>query len=126
VVSGEATYVEQIVRNLLENAAKYAPANTDVRVSAARDGDDVVVRISDDGPGIPPSSRAHIFDLFYRDPDTARSVAGSGIGLFVCRNLVEAMGGEMTVEASPSGGAEFAFSLPILSSDDEVGGFDVS
>ena len=119
VVSGEATYVEQIVRNLLENAAKYAPADTDVVVSAERVDDDVVIRVSDDGPGIPRASREHIFDLFYRDPETARSVAGSGIGLFVCRNLVEAMGGTMTVDASPSGGAEFAFSLPILSSDDE-------
>ena len=119
VVSGEATYVEQIVRNLLENAAKYGPADTDVVVSAERVDDDVVIRVSDDGPGIPRASWDHIFDLFYRDPETARSVAGSGIGLFVCHNLVEAMGGTMTVAASPSGGAEFAFSLPILSSDDE-------
>lgn len=119
VASGEATYVEQIVRNLLENAAKYSPAGTRVQVVARQVGEEVVIQIIDDGPGISPESLPYIFDLFYRDPETARTAAGSGIGLFVCRNLVEAMGGQMTAAVSASGGSIFAFTLPILASDDD-------
>lgn len=119
VVSGEATYVEQILRNLLENAAKYSPDGTRVHVSAEHIGEEVVVAVIDEGPGIPAQSIDHIFDLFYRDPGMARTVAGSGIGLFVCRNLAEAMGGRMVVGPGPGGGSRFAFSLPVLSGDEE-------
>jgi PAS domain S-box-containing protein len=118
VVSGEATYVEQILRNLLENAAKYSPAGTDVCVSAKHVGSEVVIAVVDGGPGIPTASIDHIFDLFYRDPSMARTVAGSGIGLFVCRNLAEAMGGRMHADTGPDGGALFTFSLPILAGDE--------
>lgn len=118
VVSGEATYVEQILRNLLENAAKYSPAGTDVVVSAKQVGPEVVVAVLDGGPGIPEASRGHIFDLFYRDPGMARTVAGSGIGLFVCRNLAEAMGGRLEVASGPEQGALFTFTLPVLAGDE--------
>jgi PAS domain S-box-containing protein len=120
IVSGEATYIEQILRNLLENAAKYSPAGTLVEVSAEHVGDEVVIAVLDDGPGIPPESVDHIFDLFYRDPGSARSVAGSGIGLFVCRNLAEAMGGRMVVGPGPDGGSRFTFSLPVLGADEDA------
>ena len=105
VVSGEATYVEQIMRNLLENAAKYSPAGSKVVVSAQLRSAEVVIWVVDDGPGIPQASLDHIFDLFYRDPEAARSVSGSGIGLFVCRSLVEAMGGRVSAGNRPEGGA---------------------
>lgn len=118
VVSGEATYVEQIVRNLLENAAKYSPAGSTVVVSAQHAGADVLISVADDGPGIPETSLDHIFDLFYRDPEAAQSASGSGIGLFVCRGLVEAMGGRMSAGNRPEGGAAFSFSLPVLHPDE--------
>ena len=118
IVSGEATYVEQILRNLLGNAAKYSPAGTTVEVSATQVNGEVVIAVQDDGPGIPPESVDHIFDLFYRDPESARSVSGSGIGLFVCRNLAEAMGGRMEVAPGPDGGSRFSFSLAILDADE--------
>ena len=117
IVAGEATYVEQIVRNLLGNAAKYSAAGTTVLVSARRNGNAVEVRIMDDGPGIPESSLTRIFDLFYRDPDSARTVSGSGIGLFVCASLVEAMGGRMWAGRRPEGGSEFGFTLCALEGD---------
>ncbi len=118
VVAGEGTYVEQIVRNLLGNAAKYTPVGTHVVVEAKRHDQVVEVRVSDDGPGIPDESLRRVFDLFYRDPDSARSVAGSGIGLFVCRSLVEAMGGRMWATRRPEGGSEFGFTLRVLEADD--------
>ena len=118
VVAGEATYVEQIVRNLLGNAAKYTPAGTVVVVDARRHGQDVEIRVTDAGPGVPASSLQRVFDLFYRDPDSARAVAGSGIGLFVCRSLVEAMGGRMWAVRPPTGGSEFGFTLRIIEVDE--------
>lgn len=117
VVSGESTYVQQILRNLLENAAKYSPAGTDVVVTARREGDDVAIRVQDAGPGVAVESRDRLFELFYREPASVRSVAGSGIGLFVCASLVEAMGGRIWVGDAPAGGAEFGFTLRGIAGD---------
>jgi K+-sensing histidine kinase KdpD len=77
----------------------------------------VAVRVLDDGPGIPDGSIARIFELFYRDPTSARTVAGSGIGLFVCASLAEAMGGRIWAARRPEGGSEFGFSLRVLEPD---------
>ena len=70
------------------------------------------------GPGIDPAAAERAFELFYRDPDRARSVAGSGIGLFVCASLVEAMGGTIWAQPRPEGGAEFGFTLRVLPDDE--------
>ncbi len=117
IVAGEATSVQQIVRNLLGNAAKYTPPGSRVVVSAQRRGSEVEVLVADNGPGIPDGSIDRIFDLFFRDPDSARTVAGSGIGLFVCASLVEAMGGRIWARRRPEGGAEFGFTLLTLEGD---------
>jgi PAS domain S-box-containing protein len=117
IVAGEATYVEQIVRNLLNNAAKYTPPGSHVVVSARTHDGAVEVRVSDDGPGIPPESLERVFELFYRDPHSSRSVAGSGIGLFVCASLVDAMGGRIWASQSPDGGSEVGFTLRALEPD---------
>lgn len=119
IVAGEATYVEQIVRNLLGNAAKYTPAGTRVVVRVGRQDDEVAIRVLDEGPGVPAASIDRIFELFYRDPDSARTVAGSGIGLFVCASLVGAMGGRIWATRRPEGGSEFGFTLRILTADDD-------
>ena len=71
-------------------------------------------------PGVPEASLPRIFDLFYRDPASAKAVSGSGIGLFVCRSLVEAMGGRMWAERRPEGGTEFGFTLRVIEADDVV------
>ena len=118
VVAGEQTYVEQIVRNMLSNAAKYTPPGTQVIVRAEQKDSAVAVRVLDSGPGIDPAAAERAFELFYRDPDRARSVAGSGIGLFVCASLVEAMGGTIWAQPRPEGGAEFGFTLRVLPDDE--------
>jgi hypothetical protein len=118
IVAGEATYIEQIVRNLLGNAAKYTPPGSHVVVSARKRETHVEVRVSDDGPGIPPASIERIFELFYRDPESARAVAGSGIGLFVCATLIEAMGGRIWARRRPEGGSEFGFTLRAIEPDE--------
>ena len=120
IVAGEVTYVEQVVRNLLGNAAKYTAPGTAVTVDARREGDEIAIRVLDEGPGIAETSIPFLFDLFYRDPNSARMVAGSGIGLFVCSSLVAAMGGRIWALRRATGGSEFGFTLHIASADDEA------
>jgi PAS domain S-box-containing protein len=121
IVAGEEIYVEQIVRNLLGNAAKYTPTGTKVVVRAAQNDAEVEIRVLDSGPGIVPETAARAFELFYRDPNSARTVAGSGIGLFVCASLVAAMGGRIWARSRPEGGSEFGFTLLVLPDDESIG-----
>ena len=109
---GEDTYVEQVLRNLLSNAAKYSPAGAVTTVLVDDTDDGVRVRVLDEGPGIDTTEADKLFDLYYRSPATARTAAGAGIGLFVCRSLVDAMGGRIWASARPAGGSEFGFVLP--------------
>lgn len=126
IVAGESTYVEQIVRNLLNNAAKYSPIGSRVVVSARRVDGAIEVRVTDDGPGIPAASVDRIFELFYRDPTSSRLVAGSGIGLFVCASLAEAMGGRIWARRPEGGGTEVGFTLRILEADVEEPAFQAA
>jgi signal transduction histidine kinase len=111
VVRGEETYIEQVLRNLLANAAKYSPSGSTVEVHVDDDPDGVAVRVLDDGPGIARAEVEQLFTLFYRSPATAATAAGAGIGLFVSRQLVDAMGGRMWAQRRRRGGSEFGFSL---------------
>ena len=118
-VSGDATYVEQIVRNLLSNAAKYSPADEEVEVRLEVQDDGMVAcRVLDRGHGFERDEAEDLFDLFYRSPATAAQAAGAGIGLFVCRRLVTAMGGRIWARPRPDGGAEFGFALSRYGEDD--------
>jgi PAS domain S-box-containing protein len=113
-VAADPTYTEQVIRNLLSNAAKYGGAGSTVRVSASAGEGEVQVRVLDDGPGFPPDETNRLFELFYRSPGTAATASGAGIGLFVCARLVTAMRGRIWAEPRPEGGAEFGFALPEL------------
>jgi K+-sensing histidine kinase KdpD len=108
---GDETYVEQVLRNLLSNAAKYSPAGSAVRVIVDESSEGVRVRVLDEGAGIDPGEAARLFELYYRSPATSGKVAGAGIGLYVCRALVEAMGGRIWAAPRSHGGAEFGFIL---------------
>lgn len=124
-VRGEETYLEQVVGNLLSNAAKYSKAGTVVRTVAEAGGEAVRVSVIDEGIGISAEEASRLFDLFYRSPDVARTAEGAGIGLFVCRSLVEAMGGRMWARPGDVSGSVFGFELPIYPSDaDETDVFD--
>jgi PAS domain S-box-containing protein len=113
-VAAEETYIEQVLRNLLGNAAKYGGDGA-VTVTAEDTGDVVTVRVRDSGPGFPDDEVDRLFDLFYRSPTVVRRASGAGIGLFVSRQLVNAMGGRMTARNRSDGtGAEFAFEIPIF------------
>ena len=109
VIQAEPVYVEQIVRNLLANAAKYAGGVVDVSVVAI--DHELRLRVSDRGPGIPSEERERVFELFYRVPGATKTAVGAGIGLFVVRSLVQAMNGRVWVEESGDGGACFTVAL---------------
>ena len=117
-VRGDLTYVEQVMRNLLGNAAKYGGVGHPVELVAEDLGAEVGIRVLDRGPGIGADEAEHLFDLFYRGATTAATASGAGIGLFVCRALVTAMGGRIWAAPRKGGGSEFGFSLPVLEIDE--------
>jgi two-component system, OmpR family, sensor kinase len=105
--------LNQALTNLIENAIKFTPAGGEVRVSAWRAGGEVGVTVADDGPGVPPEAREHLFDRFYRvDSARRRDVGGSGLGLAICREIAVAHGGHVWVESEEGRGSAFSLALP--------------
>lgn len=115
---GDKRRTAEVVGGLVHNATKYAPAGTRITVSVARDTDRAIVRVADEGPGVPPEDRNRIFEPFVRlDAD---EVSGTGIGLFSSRRVVEAQGGSIWYEDPPRGdrGSVFAFSVPLAKNEE--------
>jgi two-component system, OmpR family, sensor histidine kinase KdpD len=107
---------EQVLFNLLDNAAKYAPAGTTIRLAAHRNDANVVIEVMDEGEGVPPDDLERIFDKFYRVHVADRRRAGTGLGLAICRGFVEAMGGKIAAgNRHDRSGAVFTIVLPAAS-----------
>ncbi len=104
--------IDQVLTNLLENAALHSPAGGEISITAAPFLDVVQVRVADRGPGIPPDDRERVFEAFYRG-DAAPERPGSGLGLAIARAVVVAHGGKIWVEGAPGGGTVVVFELPI-------------
>lgn len=104
--------LEQVMTNLLANAARHAPRGSDVWIAASRDGDMLRIEVSDQGRGVPPDEAERLFEPFVRG-DGSR---GSGVGLAICRSIVEAHGGEIGVRRTFGGGATFSFTVPVHAS----------
>jgi len=112
-VNADPDAVRQIVRNLLDNAAKYAAAKGPVEVMVSHAGGRATIAVSDRGDGIPSDQRERIFERFYRiDNDLTRTTGGTGIGLCLARCFARDMGGDVTVAARPGGGNIFTLELP--------------
>jgi K+-sensing histidine kinase KdpD len=113
LINADPLRIERILYNLLENATKYSPPGSQVKVSVKVEPERLVIGIHDQGTGLSPSEQARLFNPFQRledgRPDRAR---GIGLGLIVCRRLVEAHGGEMWVESRKGKGSTFFFTLP--------------
>ena len=112
LVECDAVLIERVFVNLLENAAKYTPASACIRIAAKVDGDSLRVTVADDGPGIRPGQEAAIFEKFTRGARES-AVAGVGLGLAICKAIVEAHGGTIAAANGASGGAVFSFLLPL-------------
>ncbi len=110
----DAKRIEQVLRNLLDNAIKYSPGGGTITVQAYRDNLQIVVAVSDEGIGIPAEEWDRIFERFHRaENEVTRRLRGAGLGLAVCRGIVEAHGGRIWVESQPGAGSTFCFTLPV-------------
>jgi PAS domain S-box-containing protein len=111
-VEADPVRVERILFNLMENAAKYSPEDSNITVSSRAQGDFVVTRIIDHGPGISQDDQARIFERFQRLGESQQRTKGVGLGLVVCKRLVEAQGGWINVDSHIGEGSTFSFGLP--------------
>jgi signal transduction histidine kinase len=103
-----------VLTNLLSNAIKFSPNGGTITVSAQNTEESVIVRVTDDGIGIPAEALPQLFAKFFRVDNTAtRKISGTGLGLALVKQIVEAHGGQVRVESAPGKGSTFSFSLPI-------------
>jgi signal transduction histidine kinase len=114
LVECDQSQMETVVSNLVENALKYSPPGTPIRLSGEQSNGKVVITVQDDGPGVSPGLEERIFEKFFRAPSHP-TTGGTGLGLAICKAIVEAHGGTISVRNAPCGGAIFWFSLPASS-----------
>jgi K+-sensing histidine kinase KdpD len=113
LVMGEPTLLAQTADNVLTNADKYSPSSEPIEVTAeAAEGGGVAVRVRDHGEGLSEKAMERIFDAFYRAPGARNKASGMGLGLAVCRRVMEAQGGKIWAETRPEGGCDFVFTVP--------------
>lgn len=112
-VEADPAWIEKVLSNLLENATKYSSAEQPIFVSAEKRGDEVAVSVADRGVGIDPLDQALIFDKFYRARSHRERVAGTGMGLAICRAILDAHHGTLEVTSQPGLGSVFTFALPL-------------
>jgi len=105
-VLADAKQLSQVIENLISNASKYAP-NSTVKIHASKKGDKLLITIADTGPGIPAVHLDHIFKQFYRVPERSAGVRGTGLGLYICKHIIEGHGGEIKIESELNKGTTF-------------------
>ncbi len=111
----ETESLETVLRNLIENAILYADTAPIVHVSLTREGDKAHLQISDQGPGIPPKDRKKVFRMFYRLRHTGKTIKGSGLGLFIVRNLIKLHGGKVWIGGNKGNrGTTFNLVIPLI------------
>jgi two-component system sensor histidine kinase KdpD len=115
-VMADRQRIAQVLTNLVDNAVKYTPRHTNIRISAMPEGDYVRVDASDEGPGIAPEEETQLFQPFYRGNDSlVHQTKGAGLGLAICKGLVEAHGGKIWLQSHKGPGTTISFTLPIAS-----------
>ena len=114
LVEGHEPWIAQILVNLLGNAEKYGPASGEIEVFVERTPDEVVVRVLDEGDGIAAKDLPMLFEPFFRAEHTRDPTGGLGLGLAVCKRLIELQGGRIWARDRPGAGSEFAFALPAI------------
>ncbi|MCF6277752.1 MAG: HAMP domain-containing histidine kinase [Anaerolineales bacterium] len=111
VIFADETRIRQVLSNLISNAIKYAPQG-EIMISGQTRPEQIIICVSDEGPGIDPKDMPHIFDRFYRAAETVNKTKGAGLGLYLARAIVEAHGGRMWIDPKINTGACICFSLP--------------
>jgi len=116
-VAADKDRARQVLVNLVENAVKYSPGGGRIEVGLESENGMVLFRVVDEGMGIPADEQSRIFEKFYRlDPNMTQGIGGTGLGLYICSELVERMGGQIWLESDEGGGASFFFQLPSAAS----------
>lgn len=114
IVIGDEGRLRQVIDNLISNAIKYSPNGGTIRLGGWAEEDQVTAYVADEGIGIPPEEQSRLFSRFYRiDSSLRRQTQGAGLGLFLCKSLIEAHGGKIWVNSEPGKGATFFFTLPL-------------
>ncbi len=111
IILGDESRLEQVISNLVSNALKYAPTG-EIKISGTPRPGQVVICVSDEGPGIDARDIPHIFDRFYRSTKAVKQTKGAGLGLYLAREIIEAHGGRIWADPKPDSGARICFSLP--------------
>lgn len=118
---GNPSRLRQVLDNVVGNAIKYSNANGEVRISIRSEADQLILQVTDQGPGISPADQQHIFDKFYRGSNVPSDIQGSGLGLAIVKNIVENHQGRIWVESSVGKGSSFFIVLPVLSDPAHTG-----
>jgi signal transduction histidine kinase len=119
-ISTDRDKLRQVLENLVGNAVKYSRGTGRVEVRLKPGGDHVCIAVRDQGVGIPNVEQERIFEKFYRLPSTSRAVGGTGLGLYICRELVGRMGGRIWIESSEGTGSTFFVELPLASASTQT------
>jgi K+-sensing histidine kinase KdpD len=121
-VMADSQRTGQILVNLVENAVKYSPAGTAIRLVALEDGDFIRINVSDQGRGIAPEDRKKVFQAFYRSEKTAGATKakGVGLGLHICQRLVEAQGGKIEIMEHEGPGTTISFTIPLALTSEQA------
>lgn len=120
-VAGDRDRIDEVLTNLMDNAAKYSEEGTPIYVDAKANGSELIVTIKDEGVGISPPELEKIFDKFYRvERDDARQTYGHGLGLYISRKFIEGMGGKLWGESQPGHGSTFYFTIPLAQKEQWV------
>ncbi|MBM3120953.1 MAG: response regulator [Chloroflexi bacterium] len=114
MVTGDPIRLRQMIANLLENAIKYTPPGGRVRIETMAEADQVILRIIDSGPGIPPAEQPYLFDKFFRASNAPEEVAGTGLGLSIVKSIVDSHDGRIWVESALGKGSRFTVVLPAV------------
>lgn len=112
IIVADDNRINQVISNLVANAIKYAP-DGEIRIRSVQKDNNIVVCVSDEGPGIDPNDAPYVFDRFYRAPDASRQTKGAGLGLFLAKAIVEAHGGRIWIDLEVGRGARICFCLPV-------------
>jgi signal transduction histidine kinase len=112
LVRSDADRIQQILSNLVHNAVQYSPPGTEIALLAEEHPDQVLIKVCDQGPGVPPEDRAHLFEPYFRGEGVMQSTDGQGLGLPIARSLAQQLGGDLWYDEQAAEGACFCLTLP--------------
>jgi two-component system phosphate regulon sensor histidine kinase PhoR len=122
-LAADAQKLRQVLANMIENAIKYSPDGGRIGVTVAQRNGSIVFAVSDEGLGIPAEEQGRIFEKFHRlDPNLTRGVSGTGLGLYICRELIRQMNGSISVRSEEGKGSTFSIELPPAEDGEQAAG----